>query len=390
MHLGRDHVRIFLATLLLTAALAQGQATTTAVNEVAAGAEAIKEIGQSVNGTSPRTAAHVADVVQIRMEEGQLVIRTDQAPTAAREWIRIADRPGLCIFEASGKQDSPVWVPKMLNFSFWNMSRPGREATHVSALLAQISISRDVEENESVMSITLIQSMQAHNDKPGMSLRVSGSESPGHEPVRIAVSAASLEKLLLQYPQETTRYLLPIMEDFRQVANLFAVDSRLAWQVFSDALKPDAETVQRIEKAIARLDAEAYANRDAASTELEKLGQAAASYLGRLDRSKLSAEQRSRIDQFLSSWRPIDSEQARAFRHDVNFLLNCLYNDDPAVREQAIMQLRAVTGKPIPFERDWSAQQRAERVSILRSALAPATHPADRTEQPAIDPKGVK
>jgi hypothetical protein len=62
----------------------------------------------------------------------------------------------------------------------------------------------------------------------------------------------------------------------------------------------------------------------------------------------------------------------------VNFLLDCLESDDPALRWAAMRHLRKAVGHAVVFDVNQPAGARAAAVDRLREQLAPATRPATR------------
>jgi hypothetical protein len=125
-----------------------------------------------------------------------------------------------------------------------------------------------------------------------------------------------------------------------------------------------------LKRILAQLDAENFADRETASRDLEKLGQPAALALMKMDRNSLSDEQRGRVDAFLAQFKTVPPEEAEQYRHDRDFLLDCLFADDLAIRTRALEQLRKVTGKPIDFDVTLTdSQKRLAAIGKLRAEL---------------------
>ena len=143
------------------------------------------------------------------------------------------------------------------------------------------------------------------------------------------------------------------------------VDPHLAWQVFQDAFTPTPELKDRIKSLVARLDADQFKQREAASRELESLGEPAALVLMHWDRSGLSAEQASRIDAFVAKFRVDTDDQVAHLRHDRDFLLDCLNSEDATIRAVALGELQKIVGHPIGFDVNADPLARREKVNAL-------------------------
>src|SRR5690606_29147437 len=89
-----------------------------------------------------------------------------------------------------------------------------------------------------------------------------------------------------------------------------------------------------------------------------------------LDRNRLSPEQNARIDEVLADYQHLDEAQATALAADIDFLLDVLLSEDRTLRELGLQRLNELQGQSITFDIDAPAPQRAERVAVLRAALA--------------------
>jgi hypothetical protein len=192
--------------------------------------------------------------------------------------------------------------------------------------------------------------------------------------VKKTLGADNIIELRRQYPNETSTYLDPIFRTLRMGGLLSRVDPRLAWQVFADAFVPSEKLKSDLKNVLAKLDADSFQDRETAARELTQLGQPAALALMRMDRKNLTEEQRTRVDAFLSQFRTVPPEQAEKYRRDTDFLLDCLFADDEALRVRALEQLRRVTGKSIEFDVTADADHRLAAIEKLRDMIgAPPT-----------------
>jgi hypothetical protein len=104
---------------------------------------------------------------------------------------------------------------------------------------------------------------------------------------------------------------------------------------------------------------------------LQKLGAPAAEVLMRMDTSRMSEEQKTRLSTLCAEFEPLTAEQVRDFGSDVQFLLDCLYADDSAVRAAAAGRLEKVTGRPLDIDVNAATQTRYAAIDRLRGLLVP-------------------
>ena len=108
------------------------------------------------------------------------------------------------------------------------------------------------------------------------------------------------------------------------------------------------------------------------------------------DRERLSEEQISRIDAFIAQFKPADDAEIARLRKDPDFLLDCLYSDDAAVRKQALEALRKVTGKSIEFDVDAQPAERLAAIEQLRESIGKPPKRATPAAAAGADPGGDK
>jgi hypothetical protein len=159
----------------------------------------------------------------------------------------------------------------------------------------------------------------------------------------LRVTAGSFEELLRKHPGPAAKYLAPVFRDFGQDADVFAIDARVAWQLFPDAVDADEAMASRVLALLDRFNDDDFRRREAAATELDALGGPAVLVLGELDRETLTAEQNTRIDAFLSKYRRLDAAEVAALLGDPEFLLRCFtYCEEQPARAAAVQALARV------------------------------------------------
>lgn len=212
----------------------------------------------------------------------------------------------------------------------------------------------------------------------------------------LTLTAPDWETLRLTQPHAVNRYVRPILRQLGRDIDLLGPQPAAARQVLqvpparstsrsttlpsNNAATAPASTpdlTAEVKRAVAELDGERYARRDAAAARLAAMGPAAMTSLHQLDRAPLSAQQNLAIDRLLAPERaryaPLPPEQARHLRTDQHFLFDCLYCDEADLRAAAADLLSRVAGRPFPKDSpvldpksDWNG--RAEAIEKLRDA----------------------
>ena len=189
--------------------------------------------------------------------------------------------------------------------------------------------------------------------------------------------SADFFSFLREHPQETARYVRPLLRDLGQEA-VFAPEPTIAWQVFGELWKADPMLERRVRELLPLLDVADFHVRDAAQRRLRQLGRDGAAVLMHMDRAKLSPEQNARIDRFLVPYAHLGANEMVRLRSDVGFLLDCLYSDDLPLRRAALERLRAVARPDLQFDVDAGPSARGAAVAVLRRQLLPsARRPAN-------------
>ena len=228
----------------------------------------------------------------------------------------------------------------------------------------------DTPEDETY-SIQLIQNtVQQNEDESHVSLYVQRTMPPA---VDLKLTADNVVELRRKYPAEVAKYVDPMFRALHQDALLAHVDPKLAWQVFANAFTPTSDLTTRVKAIVKKLDADSFQTREAASRELESVGQPAALLLMHQPRQGLSDEQTSRIDAFLSHFKTVPDPEAARLRKDRDFLIDCLMCDDQTIRKLALAELQQVTGQAIAFDITADAPHRQAAADKLRQSIGSPT-----------------
>ena len=322
-------------------------------------------------------ASKISDVFALSLRDNDLVLTTKFSSEDAI--VRIPGMPGISHMRVMPSQ---VDASQIAGFEFSNVdfTVPDYVAVHTTIGMAagQVSIFRQYQPLEDeTYTIQLIQHPEVADGEPRVMFYV---QQTGPQKIDIKRNASNVVELRRLYPAEVARYIDPIFRTLKQDGFLARIEPRLAWQVFADAYDPPADLKSRVRALVAQLDAEQFRDREKASAELEQLGEPGALTVMRLDRSKFSEEQTTRLDAFLSKFKLISEAEVARLRTDRDFLLDCLNSDEAPIRQAALKSLREVTGKDIQFDLAGSSEDRLAAIAQLRDQFG--TSPATQTAAP--------
>ena len=206
--------------------------------------------------------------------------------------------------------------------------------------------------------------------------------NPGGKPSAV-VNATSMLELLQEHPVEIRQYLSPILlrltgRDFMQPG------PGDVYGVFTE-IPASASVAKAVADLLGQMDADAPDRRETASAELGKLGAPGVLAVLRLDRSKLSQEQKTRCEQFVRTAKTRDFDDPADALRDVNFLLDAMNNPDILVRQAARKALEKLCGHPLDIDVSPPVDtvSRLAALDKLRNEYAarkPATSPATRPQ----------
>jgi hypothetical protein len=346
----------------------------------------------------------LSDLIHFRLNRNDLEIYSRLAATSGMSRVSVPELPSgmtaIDVRSGSGQKAGEAYVPIVLLFQHYDFDKPGTRiaSTTVQVTPMNLQVAQDLEGPTGLRQVLLMVSLSnINNDSsespvrmtvttqgnfsmsddeklsttaPADAAAAASTEAP---PMKIEHKAADFVSLRRQFPGDVANYLEPIFRELHADGAVFGPDRKLAWEVFVDQATPDPKAAERVKQIVTRMDSDDVHERDAAAAELAAMGESAAVSLLHMDRSIWSPEQQSRIDSFLSPFKPVSDDDVKRLRDDPNFLLDCLYDTDDFVVGCALERLRQITGKAVAFDPSLRDGARRDAVNKLRAAIAPPT-----------------
>jgi len=370
--------RVLVFTVACCAAVAWAQ-TTAPLKPVDAGWSQKKEeqiVRQIVEGLPSLGKRDARDVLRFSVENGYLVLTSPLADVSRAHTVDVDGVPGISTLELivvdSGQ---PIRFPQFKNW----LNEP--TLTHLidisSAMAGHVQVVYATEGPLGSRQVGLLQSPMVE-EKGAVRLRVQTTNEllPQSTGGNVDVSAPTWSAFVRTHPREASVYLRPTFRKLRAEQDVFAVDPNEAWQVLARHWTEPPGLRGKIIALLPRLDADDFRDRRAAAKELQQLGQPAAMILNTLDRKTLSPEQVSRIDAIEKAVLPLAPDEAPKLASDRDYLVNLLYNDDPALTSAVLKRLGELSSGPKKFDPAARGDARLRAVDALwTTELQPATRP---------------
>jgi hypothetical protein len=327
----------------------------------------------------------IEDLLRVSSEQGKLALKSPlfgAAQEMKNRQVRaeVEGFEGFCTLMVQPINNGQYY------FTFSNMSYPGMEGIQnfsVSMQPGYLQISKNYNSQAKNYTINLVQTQnRAMFGQPdGIQLNVYGGDNTGRINVSINLSEPDFATLRRKHPREVDQHLRPLLRELK-LENLFAVDEEMAWQVFSEEWKGDQEIAEKLKALLPGLEGDVYADRETARQAIRKLGPDAALVIYRMDRGTLTPEQNCQLDSVLAAYSFMSRPEAQRLTTDVDFLLDCLYSDNPEVRTIAARHLRQTVHREVKVDSKDDYDTRVAHVEALRAELGrnggASTRPVDK------------
>jgi len=324
----------------------------------------------------------IDQILRLRVEKRFLVIDTPLTDIPGEDEKPVKTTldgiTGIAVVTLHHDRAAPEKPLDRFNLMVMDYSVPKEVVTLVVSQMqaGQLMISRSAQNSEGPMHNVMLNQQRGLQSNGGgvVQLTVTESHAVNAAAEQLNFEASDFSGFVRQYPQETERYVRPLLRQLAQ-ESVFAPEPMVAWQVFSDLWQPDPALARRIADLLPRLNSDDYRVRLATQVQLQRLGREGAAVLVRLDRSKLTPEQNVRIDRALIPFEQLSNKEAARLRVDAGFLLDCLYSDNMAIRQAAVDRLRTLDRPDLQFDVNADPESRARAIGSLRQQLIPASLP---------------
>jgi hypothetical protein len=309
--------------------------------------------------------ATAAEVCSFSVQEGRLVVQTKlQLPeNAGYQPLLITGVPGTAnVMSRKETFRLTIHLP----------SDKGNTAINILQYSDRLSINRTTSTGDRSQQITYSQ----NENIPGGALQLTvliQEIRTGQVISHNVYTAANLPEMRRRHANALRQHLGPILRMFNSYVGMGA-DPGTARQVLAEP-QPKADLAATVKDLVTRLDAENFAQRDAAATKLKGLGADAGPLLRALDRSQLSEHQKLVLAEIIHSLNQLSVEELNRLRRDREFLIDCLYCEEADLTEKALAQLQVVVGKPVEFDNKLSGDSRDKAIEALRVKLVAPNSP---------------
>lgn len=336
---------------------------------------------QTVESLLPLSQHRMDQILQLRVQSGQLTLHTPLNPSPDFE-ARRADVQGLSSPAAVTYVQFVPNNPTARQFEFKLEEYPDKQTyaqlhlqwqPGVMGRVDDLSIERTEQTAHGFLRVFYHQGVTM-----ARVLVFANDASTDHNLESFNCTEKDFSTLCKMHPLEVEQYMRPILHEIGQDV-VFAPDVNTAWQVLAAQWPMDGSIDHAVRHELPALDDPNSHIRNQATHRLVNLGRDGASAIMRLDRHGLSLEQNVRLDDVISHFRQISPITARRLENNPDFLLDCGYSGDATVRRLAIARLAHVLGHPIQLDPDAPEGARVEAVDQLRRQLRPepATRPTD-------------
>ncbi|HYE20018.1 MAG TPA: hypothetical protein VEA69_16335 [Tepidisphaeraceae bacterium] len=394
MNLRRLSIAILLA-LALTPAAARAADENEAYRKMMADQRKMMEkIVMARPELRPGQTVRMDELVRLTVADGKLTATSPLFEGAAKKnvgqmRVKVEGLDGwamVMVQQVGGRPGGTGWYLSFSHTSY--LEDGGQQNLNINAQPGMVSISRNsnsIRRNSNV-SIQEVRNRPEFGIGDGVTLNVFEGDNRGRNPVSINLTAKDFAELRRKNAREVDQHLRPLLKDLR-LEGLFTIEHAAAWQVFAAEWKRDDVMERQVKQLVTALDAEQYADREKAMSSLRAMGPDGALLLYHtLDRTGLSLEQVGRVDALIAAHPFLPRDQVAKLGADPEFLLDCMYSDEAAVRHVAAARLKRL-GKDVEIDADAPRPARAAQIEAARRIVAPTpttkqtatTKPAEKT-----------
>lgn len=342
--------------------------------------EYLRQLDDSQELKLPHNA--ITDIFDLTIDDaGMLSVRPKIHATDGPMRCSIKGLAGPCSVTAFADKSDPAGRLIALQFTHRDFSNEEEifRNTMLFAHQGSVQLSTDLDGLIQGRDVSVVQTLNP--DPADSSVELYAQLSDPITDATIAkcnLSAPNFRELRLRYPRQTQEFVVPILRDL-EGQSILAPDPRVAYQVFQTQFTPNARLSRQIDAALEKLDADDFQTRQQASRDLAALGEPAALALMHADRKGWSIDRSSGVDNFLAQYKALPPDQIQKLKNNPAFLLDCLYSNDPQIRDDAAKSLNGMLKQRIDFPTPGPALDqaidRAAATLLPPIATMPATQP---------------
>jgi hypothetical protein len=266
-----------------------------------------------------------------------------------------------------------------------------RERLEIHINQAQIDLQYELVSPDEQLSIALVDGkrLSIHRQRSEPNYTLEFEQNPDRPLLftltendeRRSLRADSFWHLYLEEPELVRRRLVPVLEILHPSWQLASLGTALEESLFERAQNPQPLDTHRWHRLVDDLASPKFSDRTTAERELRAAGQVILPFLQNLDRTRLDAEQASRIralvDSLAASYEDSIDRISTWLAGDEQIWLSLMSRAELPRRRLAAKQLSLLVGAPVEFDPAAGEDQRRAQIERLRARLRPP---------PAIEP----
>jgi hypothetical protein len=309
----------------------------------------------------------ISEIIHFDLHDGRLIPSTP-LPVMQPSYVKLKGTGGYAKVQVISRETIHTSDPEhyLQQFAYRDTSVPGNVEirTEVDFNYMQLSVTRWVQYlNDGMLSIQFIETSAPGPEAVVLYIQNVTDAAP---PSQRRLAEPTFSDLYLKHAADVNTYLRPVFRTLRQEQIVFRPDDHWAYQALQQFFPADTTLPPELESVVKRLDADSFADRQAALRRLHELGDTAATDLMRHPLTNLTPEQKARVDSFLAPFHPLSEDQANALRGDKDFLLDCQFSSDALLRRVAAEQLQRIGGESIRPTTQPDSPEKADALVELR------------------------
>jgi hypothetical protein len=303
------------------------------------------------------------ELIRFTIVDGRIrsELLTDFQPGAAARRVKIEGSSALWMVNSFSNGQSAHHTIVRYDFDapetdFWMVSYTFQERSNTASVFAQGGDSAEVSR------------VYYNQHATGVTLNLSGWDELNRIRQILSANSADLFALRKDHPEVLRKFLLPALGKLTEQPILRPGASD-AYRVFTQ-IPADPKITARLLALLPGLTSEESEARDRATKELFALGRAGALAAIRFDPELLVPEQATRLGELIMAHSRMTLEDPAEAAKDVYFLIDCLEDQERAVRVAAAEALEKLLSRKIGFDADGAVSVRRAFAETLRARVA--------------------